>query len=62
MGDIRGWKLAKYRTFSCKSYRSYLCSKSDVSYFQPDYQNWKAKVHPKVQVLAWLVVSRKVNT
>lgn len=61
-GDTRRWSLEKDGSFSCSSYKRFLCFNLDASVFHPVDQIWKVKVPSKVHILAWSVAHGKVNT
>jgi len=60
--DKRIWEIEDHGMFSCKSFRSFLCSKGIREEFPPFASIWKAKTPPKIQFFAWLVVIGKINT
>lgn len=61
--DRRVWSLDSLGVFSVKLLYSHLINiPSSLSPSSPFSVVWKAKVTPKVRLLAWLVVHGKINT
>ena len=60
--DSRGWCLCPTSSLSVKYFFMALSKSSNIFPFLPANFIWKSKALPKVKVLAWLVVLKKVNT